>query len=307
MADDRVQRERTPRKPEPRPDFPLVRPYVSALADPESSDWRTEVGPMVSGELPESATMVLPLVPSSRRGARSDRRHYGGLTILSGVSIVVVFVVASTYLLWTSLAAPTNTSFAAGPVTLASLPTVGFSSEPMAQPTPTASPSVKSQPTAVHHDPTPAPIATASTSGALGFGAQKPSVAPTGRTATGQITGVNGLCLDDNGGVTANGNKLQVFSCNGSAAQQWTVEPDGTIRVIGKCMKASSSQMDSIVELWDCDGSKAEVWRPSRSKSLVNSDSGMCLDIQFPKPVSGSQLVVIPCFGRSTQSWTLPS
>ena len=37
------------------------------------------------------------------------------------------------------------------------------------------------------------------------------------------ITGYHGLCLDDRGASTADFNPIQVYTCNGTSAQQWTV------------------------------------------------------------------------------------
>jgi hypothetical protein len=42
-----------------------------------------------------------------------------------------------------------------------------------------------------------------------------------------------GLCADDNTGSAANGNHIQTWTCNGTGAQSWTVEPDGSLRVEG--------------------------------------------------------------------------
>src|SRR5579875_749419 len=39
----------------------------------------------------------------------------------------------------------------------------------------------------------------------------------------GAITGYDGLCLDDRSASTADFNPVQVYTCNGSSAQQWTV------------------------------------------------------------------------------------
>src|SRR5487761_1712933 len=56
-------------------------------------------------------------------------------------------------------------------------------------------------------------------------------------TATGQITGYTGLCLDDRAASTANFNPIQAYTCNGSAAQSWTVDSTtNTLGVLGKCL-----------------------------------------------------------------------
>src|SRR6202000_243998 len=44
-----------------------------------------------------------------------------------------------------------------------------------------------------------------------------------GTTTTGAITGYQGLCLDDRSASTADFNPVQVYTCNGTSAQQWTV------------------------------------------------------------------------------------
>nr|WP_240810713.1 ricin-type beta-trefoil lectin domain protein [Streptomyces tendae] len=32
---------------------------------------------------------------------------------------------------------------------------------------------------------------------------------------------------------------MQIYACNGSAAQRWTVPADGTLRALGKCLDVS--------------------------------------------------------------------
>ena len=54
--------------------------------------------------------------------------------------------------------------------------------------------------------------------------------------ATGPITGYQGLCLDDRSASTANYNPIQVYTCNGTNAQQWTVESNNTLQALGKCL-----------------------------------------------------------------------
>lgn len=59
----------------------------------------------------------------------------------------------------------------------------------------------------------------------------------TGDTASGAaIRGLAGKCVDVAGANPANGTAVQLYDCNGTAAQQWTVGSDGTIRALGKCL-----------------------------------------------------------------------
>ncbi len=54
------------------------------------------------------------------------------------------------------------------------------------------------------------------------------------------ITGYAGLCLDVRSSNSANGTPVQLYTCNGTGAQQWTVVQAGsTIRAFGKCLDIS--------------------------------------------------------------------
>ena len=78
--------------------------------------------------------------------------------------------------------------------------------------------------------------ALATTAAAVGVVGVGPAAA-----ATGAITGYGGKCVDVAGASTANGTAVQLYDCNGTAAQQWTVGTDGTIRALGKCLDVAGS------------------------------------------------------------------
>jgi Ricin-type beta-trefoil lectin domain len=102
-----------------------------------------------------------------------------------------------------------------------------------------------------------------------------------GTGATGQITGYGGLCIDDRGASTANFNPVQVYTCNGTAAQQRTVVQSGsTLRVLGKCMdiNGGGTADGATVDLYDCNSTAAQVFIPQSDGSLYNPQSGKCLD-----------------------------
>src|SRR5262249_54961209 len=53
---------------------------------------------------------------------------------------------------------------------------------------------------------------------------------PTGTaTATGQLTGLNGLCLTNQNSLNTASNPIYASTCNGSAGQQWSPYTDGTV------------------------------------------------------------------------------
>ncbi len=125
--------------------------------------------------------------------------------------------------------------------------------------------------------------------------------------ATGPITGYQGLCLDDRSASTANFNPIQVFTCNGTGAQQWTVASGNTLQVLGKCLNvdAAGTANGTTVDLYTCNGTGAQTWIPQSNGSLVNPNSGKCLD-DTGFGGSGTQAQIWACTGGANQKWTLP-
>ncbi|MFI0938776.1 ricin-type beta-trefoil lectin domain protein [Streptomyces sp. NPDC021020] len=130
---------------------------------------------------------------------------------------------------------------------------------------------------------------------------------PTG--GAGQITGYGGKCVDVAGASSANGTAVQLYDCNGTGAQQWTVGSNNTLKALGKCMDvASAGTADgSKVQLYDCNGTAAQSWQKQSNGELVNTGSGKCLDATGPSSANGTRLQIWTCFNSSNQHWTLPS
>jgi glucosylceramidase len=125
---------------------------------------------------------------------------------------------------------------------------------------------------------------------------------------TGQITGYGGKCADVAGASSANGTAVQLYTCNGTSAQQWTVASDGSLQALGKCMDVTSAGTanGTQVQLYDCNGTGAQKWTYSNGE-LINSNSGRCLDATGPSSADGTRLQIWDCTGASNQKWTLPS
>ena len=127
-------------------------------------------------------------------------------------------------------------------------------------------------------------------------------------TGFGAITGYQGLCLDDRAAGTANLNPIQVYTCNGTAAQQWTVQADNTIRVVGKCLDVygGGTANGTNVELYDCNGTGAQTWQAQSNGTLVNPNSGKCLD-DTGFGGSGTQAAIWDCNAGTNQIWRMPT
>jgi hypothetical protein len=135
-----------------------------------------------------------------------------------------------------------------------------------------------------------------------------PTPTPTGGTGVGVIVGYGSKCVDLAGGSSANGTAVQLYTCNGTTAQQWTVGADSTLRALGKCMDVTSAGTanGTKVQLYACNGTAAQKWMHSGS-ALVNAGSGKCLDATGPSSANGTRLQIWTCSGASNQSWTLPA
>ena len=72
--------------------------------------------------------------------------------------------------------------------------------------------------------------------------------------------------------MTTDYNPIQVYTCNNTNAQQWTVESNGTLQVLGKCLDVNGGDTTNgtVVDLYDCNGTGAQTWSPQPNGALVN-------------------------------------
>ncbi|PGH45757.1 glycoside hydrolase family 18 [Micromonospora sp. WMMA1996] len=126
---------------------------------------------------------------------------------------------------------------------------------------------------------------------------------------TGPITGIAGKCVDVAAAGTANGTAIQLYGCNGTAAQNWTVAGDGTLRALGKCLDVTSAGTanGTKIQLWDCNGTAAQVWQAQSNGTLRNPVSNRCLDATGNSSADGTRLQIWDCFGGANQVWRLPA
>ena len=116
------------------------------------------------------------------------------------------------------------------------------------------------------------------------------------------------LCVDVRSANTNNGTPVQIYACNGSAAQTWTVGSDGTVQSLGKCMDVSGAGTTNgtKVQLYDCNGTGAQQWQ-AQNGALVNPNSGRCLDDPSASTANSTQLQIWDCNGQPQQRWQLPA
>jgi hypothetical protein len=116
----------------------------------------------------------------------------------------------------------------------------------------------------------------------------------------------NGLCLDDRSASTAPFNPIQVYTCNGTNAQQWTYT-NNTLQVLGNCLDVNSggTANGTTVDLYPCNGTGAQVWQHQSNGEYLNPQSGKCLD-DTGWGGSGTQSQIWACADTTNQQWSLP-
>ncbi|MEV5883934.1 ThuA domain-containing protein [Streptomyces sp. NPDC052020] len=137
---------------------------------------------------------------------------------------------------------------------------------------------------------------------------QQPGGTPQPGPRTGAVRGVNGKCLDVDGGNTADGTEVQIWSCNDTPAQQWTTTGDGTLKALGKCLdlSAAGTADGTRIQLWTCNDTGAQRWLPHPDGTLRNPPSGKCLDASGATWNDGTPVHLWTCHTGPNQKWTLP-
>ncbi|GHJ14191.1 MULTISPECIES: ThuA domain-containing protein [unclassified Micromonospora] len=129
-----------------------------------------------------------------------------------------------------------------------------------------------------------------------------------GTAGTGPVKGLAGKCLDVRNAATADGTQIQLYTCNGSTAQTWTVTPNGPVKALGKCLDVSGggSADGTKIQLYTCNGSGAQNWSAQADGTVRNPQSGKCLDVSGNNSADGTPVHLWTCTGAANQRWTLP-
>ncbi|MEV6490288.1 family 16 glycosylhydrolase [Actinoplanes sp. NPDC051633] len=113
-------------------------------------------------------------------------------------------------------------------------------------------------------------------------------------------------CIDIPGANPVDGARLQMYDCNGTVAQQWTANGDGTMRAMGKCMDPAGGALanGTPIQLVTCNGNPVQRFTLEASGNLRNLSSNRCVDIANWNANNGAPLHLWDCTGGSNQKWT---
>ncbi|KAJ7089318.1 hypothetical protein B0H15DRAFT_949292 [Mycena belliarum] len=128
-------------------------------------------------------------------------------------------------------------------------------------------------------------------------------------------------CLDVNGGSTASGTKMQIWTCGtGNANQQWSLS-GSAIQWSGRssCLDLSGGRLTNgnVMQIWTCNGGTNQKWTrttgpgtttppppPPTTGNKIKPDSSSATCLTAPSNTNGAKVVVQPCNGSAGQSWT---
>ncbi|MEU7027115.1 ricin-type beta-trefoil lectin domain protein [Streptomyces sp. NPDC046275] len=130
--------------------------------------------------------------------------------------------------------------------------------------------------------------------------------------ATIELHAAKGKCLDVQGGGKNNGTPVQVYTCNGSAAQKWRLESGtGGLQLINvnsfKCLDVNGNNAanGTKIQIVTCNTTPAQTWdyTPRATTPLRNIGTGKC--VNFPAYDLGKDAVLWDCNATGPQQFDI--
>jgi hypothetical protein len=122
----------------------------------------------------------------------------------------------------------------------------------------------------------------------------------------GALKGFRNLCLDNNNGLSVNGNPVDIWQCIGGSRQRWT-QQNGELQVNGKCLTDNTwggNGAKLVIEA--CNGQRNQQWSRNTSGEYVLAFQGLCLTDPGGSTTNGTQVKVQTCVNASDQHWSVP-
>jgi hypothetical protein len=112
----------------------------------------------------------------------------------------------------------------------------------------------------------------------------------------GNVYSATGRCL------AASGSAAVAAACANIAAQHWTTQPDGTIRLGGRCLTEAGTTARSVLVIGSCSGAAATKWKLQSAGPIATElvgAAGLCAGI----PPSGATLILQACASAPATTW----
>ncbi|WP_437339474.1 RICIN domain-containing protein [Sorangium sp. So ce394] len=104
---------------------------------------------------------------------------------------------------------------------------------------------------------------------------------------------------------TANGTRVEIWDRFVEKNQQWWLDSDGTIRVMGdKYLEVASSGTanGTPVQVWSCHGGPNQKWT-LRPDGTIQGYGNNCLEVTNSGTANGTPVQMGSCHGGPNQKW----
>ncbi|MGW2373942.1 RICIN domain-containing protein [Kitasatospora sp. NPDC001683] len=120
------------------------------------------------------------------------------------------------------------------------------------------------------------------------------------------VSAASSRCLDDPGGSTSPGTRVDIWDCGGGANQNWTYTSGQALTTEGLCLDASGggTSPGTAVILWPCQGSANQQWAFATDGTIRGVRSGLCLDVTAGATGNGTPLELWNCTAAANQHWS---
>lgn len=130
----------------------------------------------------------------------------------------------------------------------------------------------------------------------------------TGGSPTDTFVGaLSGKCLSVTGASTADGATAEIWTCNASPSENWTIDANGTIvgALSGKCLEVAGSATANYaaVDIAACDGAANQQWTVNSGGTVVGKQSGKCLSVTGAAITNGALADIYTCNGSPSEDW----
>ena len=114
-----------------------------------------------------------------------------------------------------------------------------------------------------------------------------------------------GTCADVPNSDPGSPAPVQSWPCNDTAGQRFSLPGDGTVRVLGRCLRADGSADGTTLTVAACTGEPAQQFDLNAASDLVTRGSGKCLEVPWGDRNPGVPVRLIGCGGENHQKWVL--
>ena len=122
------------------------------------------------------------------------------------------------------------------------------------------------------------------------------------------VGALSGKCLSVTGGSTAPGAATDIYTCNGSGSENWTLESDGAIvgGPSGDCLQVAGGSTANFagVDIEPCNGAADQQWNATPAGTIMGVQSGLCLSVLGASTANTATADIYTCNGSGSESWS---